>query len=47
MAGQLVLSTKNQLGSSISIRDILEVGYYTVVVNQGGVSSRLKLVIVN
>ncbi len=47
MAGQLVLSTRNHLGSSISIGDILEEGYYTVVVNQGGASSRLKLVIVN
>jgi hypothetical protein len=45
LEGQHIISTKSYIGEIINISDMVEPGYYTVIVNQKGKSSRLKLVI--
>ncbi len=43
LQGQLILSTQSYSGASIFTGDKLDIGYYTVIVNQDGSSSKLKL----
>jgi len=45
LEGQLIISTKSNVGSIISTGDLLKPGYYTVIINKEGISSRSKLVI--
>jgi len=44
--GQLVFKTKTYTGETIDLRERLNTGYYTLLVNQNNISSKLKLLIV-
>ncbi len=45
LQGKLIMSTTSYPGSSIFTGDKLDEGYYIVIINQGGISSKLKLVV--
>lgn len=45
LQGKLKLSTQSFAGDNIVTGDKLDAGYYTVIVSQSGVSSKLKLVV--